>query len=91
MQGVGRVRVEGGLALGLKHSYRTEGVTKSFEKSNSGTNLSTLFFILVMIRDKLTDLCLNRLLQNDFISTFCEMTSTPAKPAPAFVALVPQS
>ena len=34
-----------------------------------------LFFELVIINDELTDLRGNRLLQNDFINTFCEISS----------------
>ena len=37
-----------------------------------------LFFILV-IKDKLTDLCGNCLLQNVFINTFCEINSRGAR------------
>ena len=32
-----------------------------------------LFLISEIVKDKLTDLCGNRLLQNDFINTFCEI------------------
>jgi len=36
-----------------------------------------LFFVLVIVKNKLTDLCGNRLLQDDFINTFWEVQSRP--------------
>ena len=50
---------------------------KSFYKSqfpHKSVNLSLLF---TNMKNKLTDLCGNRLLQNDFINTLCE-TNSPA-------------
>ena len=35
--------------------------------------LELTFFILVIISDKLTEVCGNGLLQNDFINTLCEI------------------
>ena len=46
---------------------------KSFCKSQFPNRFVNLFFILVMIKDKLTDLCGNWLLHNDWINTFCEI------------------
>ena len=44
-----------------------------FRNSNFPHKSVDLSFILVMIQDKLTDLCGNRLLQDDFIKNICEV------------------
>ena len=46
---------------------------KSFCKSQFPHKSVDLSFILVIIQDKLTSLCGNRLLQNNFINTCCEI------------------
>ena len=48
---------------------------KLFCKSLFQQKCVNLVFILVIIKDKLTDLCGNGLLQNDVINTFCEISS----------------
>jgi len=50
-------------------------ITKSFCKCQFPHKLVNLFFILVMIKDQLTDLCGDLPLQNDFMNTFCEISS----------------
>ena len=55
---------------GLKKDF-----TKSFCKSKFSHKSVNVLFIFVIVKDKLTNLCGNRLLQNDFIDTFCEMKS----------------
>ena len=54
--------------------------TMSFGKSQFPHKSVNIFFILVMIKDKLTDLSGNRLLQTDFRITFCEINTTPCAP-----------
>ena len=46
---------------------------KSFWKSQYPHTSVNLFFILVMIKDKLTDLYGNWLLKNDVVNAFCEI------------------
>jgi len=46
---------------------------KSFFKSQFPHKSVNLFFILVIRKDKLTDLCWNSLLKNDLIKTLCEI------------------
>jgi len=46
---------------------------QSFCKSQFPHKFVNLFLKFVIIKDKLTDLCGNRLLPNEFINTFCEM------------------
>jgi len=48
-------------------------LTKSFCTSRFPHKSINLFSVLVMIKDKLTDLCGNCLLQNGFLKTFCEL------------------
>ena len=48
-------------------------ILKSFCKSQFPQKIVNLFFTLVMVKAKFTDLCGNRLLQDDFMNTFCEM------------------
>ena len=48
---------------------------KLFCKSQFPHKSVNLFFILVIIKDKLTDLCGNLLLRKDFINTFWEIRS----------------
>jgi len=47
--------------------------TKTFGKNQFPYKSVFVFFILVMIKDKLTDLCGNRLLQNGFTNISCEI------------------
>ena len=55
-------------------SYLTESVHKvALHKSIPAKKSVNLFFISVIINDKFADLCGNRLLQNDFMNTFCEV------------------
>ena len=54
-------------------SYSQKAVTDSFCKGQFPHKFVDVFFILVMKKDTLTDLCENWLLQNDFISAFCEI------------------
>ena len=49
---------------------------KSLCKSQFPHRCVNLFFALVMIKDKLTDLWGNGLLQNDIINTFCEIRAS---------------
>jgi hypothetical protein len=53
-------------------SFSTEVSIKSFCTSQFQHKSVNLSFTKVTIKDKLTDLCGNRLLQNDSINTFCE-------------------
>ena len=46
----------------------------SFCKSQFRHKLDNFFFVIVIIKDKLTDLCGNWLLKNDITNTFCEIT-----------------
>ena len=46
---------------------------KSFGKSQFPHKFGNLSFIIINTKNKLTDLCGNQLLQNDFIDTFCEI------------------
>ena len=56
--------------------YLTESVyTVVLQKSQFPHKSVNVFFILVIITDKLTDLCGNLLLRKDFINTFCEISS----------------
>jgi len=57
-------------ARGLGRALISQKVSiKLFCKSQFRTNLS-IYFTQVTIENKLTDLCVNYLLQNDFINTF---------------------
>ena len=47
---------------------------KSFCKSQFPNKSVNLFFILVTIKESLTDLWGSRLLQNEFINTICEIS-----------------
>jgi len=57
-------------------------VIKVFCKNQSPHKSVNQSFILVIIKDKLTDLCENGLLQNDFIHTFCEVKPDSRYPQP---------
>ena len=46
---------------------------KSFRKSQFPQKSVDLFFILVIAKDRLPDLWVSRLLQNNFMNSFCEM------------------
>ena len=48
-------------------------VKKSFCGSQSPHKFVNLSFNITNIRNEMTDLCENRLVQNDFINTFCEI------------------
>ena len=50
-----------------------------FCKSQFPRKSVNLFFMLVMMKDKLTDLCGNRLLQSDYVNTFCEISTLPSE------------
>ena len=55
---------------------------KWFRKSQFPHKSVKLFLMLVILKDKLTDLCRNRLLQDNFMNTFCKIrmhTSTHAR------------
>ena len=53
-------------------SYFTESVYKVVQKKIPA-QIRQLIFILLIIKDKLMNVCGNRLLQNGVIHTFCEM------------------
>ena len=55
-------------------SYRKRFQSR-FEKVNSHTKFINLSFIITNIKDKMTNLCGNRLLQNNFINIFGEIKS----------------
>ena len=57
---------------------------KSFRKSHFPHKSVNLFFILVMVKDKLTDLWGSRLLQNDFKHTLCKIREKLAVPSPHY-------
>ena len=46
---------------------------QSFLTSQFPQKPVNLFFVLVIVKDKLTNLCGNGLLQDDFTNTFCEI------------------
>ena len=48
--------------------------TKTFCRSQFPHKFVDSFFVLVIIKDELTDLCGNELLQSDFVNTLCEIT-----------------
>ena len=47
--------------------------SKTFRRSQFPQKIVNVFFISAIVKDKLTDFCGNRLLQNDFLNTFCEI------------------
>ena len=55
----------------ISHNY----FSRSFCKSQSPQECIDLYYLLVIAKDKLTDLGGGRLLLNDFQNTFCEMTA----------------
>jgi len=77
---VGRLRVSGGGVDSCVHDGdASRGILsqavfiKSFCKSQVPHKSVNLSFIITNVKNKLTDLCGNGLLKNDFINTFCEM------------------
>ena len=54
-------------------------LSKSFCKSQFPHRFVNLFFIPVIVKDALTDLCGNWLLQNDCINNCCEISMQPIK------------
>ena len=66
----------------LRRSYLTESVYKVVLHRSISTLIRYSFFTIVIINDNLTDLWGRRLLQIDFINTFCEIRSTPPREVP---------
>ena len=59
---------------------RTEIFVKSFGKSQFPHKAVNLSFIIANLKNILTDLCGNRLFQNNVINTFCEINMDVMKP-----------
>ena len=57
---------------------------QSFCESRFPYKSVTLSFIIASIKNKLTDLCRNRLLQSDLMNTSCEITSSRTKLSTSF-------
>ena len=51
----------------------------SFCKSQLPHRSVNLFFVITHVRNELTNLCGNRLWQNDFINTLCEIKTGPCR------------
>jgi hypothetical protein len=66
--------------LATKRFCLKQRVLKSFCKSQFPYNSVSLFFILVMIQDRLTDLYGNCLLQKNIRNTLCEIRAGPRSP-----------
>ena len=57
----------------LQHLFISQKVLiKSCCRSQFPHKFVNFYFILSMMKDKLTDLCGNQLLQDDFVGTLCE-------------------
>ena len=61
--------------FGLLNVYLTATVCQVVPQKSIPAQIRQLIFISVMIKDKLTDLWGNWLLQSDFTNTFCEIRS----------------
>ena len=57
------------------HSYLTQSVCEGVLQKSILQKSVSIFLILVITENELTDLCENRLLQNDSRFTLCEMNS----------------
>ena len=66
----------GCLPCGVRSRFRiylTEYIYQKVLGSQLPYTIVNLFLILVIVQGTLTNMCENRLLQNDFINTFCEI------------------